>query len=134
LHVCDISNYGLNQTTYVVLLNKYPLTKNHFLLLPHDFAKQSDVLSSDDLTLIYEILQNYKTTKLIAFVNCGEESGASQKHKHIQFYPVEENEPPIDIYLQDENQYEQADQLRQVPWAHFVISLLHLPDQLAQLG
>ncbi|CAF1304544.1 unnamed protein product [Adineta steineri] len=134
LHVCDISNYGLNQTTYVVLLNKYPLTKNHFLLLPHDFAKQSDVLSSDDLTLIYEILQNHKTTKLIAFFNCGEESGASQKHKHIQFYPVEDNEPPIDTYLQDENQYEQANQLRQVPWAHFVISLLHIPEQLDQLG
>ncbi|UJR12949.1 hypothetical protein I4U23_017123 [Adineta vaga] len=133
LEVCDIPNYGLNQTTYVILLNKFPATKNHFLLLPHDFTKQSNLLSADDLSLIYEILQNYRTTKIFAFHNCGENSGASQKHKHIQFFPVTENEPPIDVYLQEENNYDRANQLIQVPWAHFVISL-HPPEQSDQLG
>ncbi|UJR12764.1 hypothetical protein I4U23_016938 [Adineta vaga] len=150
LQVCDIPNYGLNQTTYVILLNKFPATKNHFLLLPHgilkknihmfsslffsiDFTKQSNILSADDLSLIYEILQNYRRTKIFAFHNCGEDSGASQKHKHIQFFPVTENEPPIDVYLQEENNYDRANQLIQVPWAHFVISL-HPPEQSDQLG
>ncbi|UJR13210.1 hypothetical protein I4U23_000232 [Adineta vaga] len=133
LHVCDLPNYGLNETAYVILLNKYPATKNHFLLLPHDFTKQSDLLTADDLSITYEIIRNYKSTKLVAFFNCGEESGASQKHKHVQFYPVFENEPPLDVYLQGQNDYDQANQLVQVPWAHFVISI-HPPNQSDQLG
>ena len=40
----------------------------------------------------------------------------------------------MDIYLQkEENNYTKANQLIEVPWAHFVISL-HPPEELNQLG
>ncbi|CAF4123329.1 unnamed protein product [Rotaria sp. Silwood1] len=86
------------------------------------FAKQSDPLTEDDLSLTYQIIRNFRT-RLIAFFNCGEESGASQKHKHVQFFSLSENEPPIDVYLKGQNIYDQASQLIQVPWAHFLISI-----------
>lgn len=47
--------------------------------------------------------------------------------------PVSENEPPIDIFLQEKNKYDQANQLDEVPWTHFVISI-HPPEHLDQLG
>lgn len=97
-----------------------------------EFAKQSDPLTEDDLSLTYQIIRNFRT-KLIAFFNCGEESGASQKHKHVQFFSLSENEPPIDVYLKGQNIYEQASQIIQVPWAHFIISI-HPPEQSEQLG
>ncbi|CAF1435864.1 unnamed protein product [Adineta ricciae] len=133
VHVCDIPNYGSNKTTYAVVLNKFPSTKNQFLVAPHEFANQSDPLSADELSLCYQIIRNYRTTKLLVFFNCGEDSGASQKHKHIQFFPVLPNDPPIDVFLQEEQNYSQACQISQVPWAHFVISI-RPPEQIDHLA
>lgn len=120
--------------TYAVVLNKYPATKYHFLLIPQGISlKQTDCLTADDLSLTYEIIRNHRKANLLAFYNCGAESGASQKHKHVQFFPVSKNEPPIDVYLQGQHGYEQGSQLAQVPWAHFVISI-RPSDQSNELG
>lgn len=86
-------------------------------------SKQPDFLSADDLSLIYQIIRNHTKRNLIAFYNCGEDSGSNQTHKTIQFVPVSNNEPPIDVYLQRQQGYDQGCQLAQVPWAHFVISI-----------
>ena len=42
-----------------------------------------------------KIILEYKRTgqSLLSFFNCGEKSGASQPHKHIQFIPVGESLP-----------------------------------------
>ena len=95
--------------------------------------KQADPLTADELSLAYQIIQNHRKRKVIAFFNCGEESGASQKHKHIQFFPVADNEPPIEVFLQGQNNYDQPSQLAQVPWAHFLVSI-HPPEQSDKLG
>lgn len=90
-------------------------------------------LTADNLSLAYQIIRNHKQRKLVAFFNCGEGSGASQQQKHLQFFPVFDSEPPIDVYLRGQNHYEEAGQLSQVPWAHFLVAL-QPPAQLDELG
>ncbi|KAH9083482.1 ATP adenylyltransferase-domain-containing protein [Lactarius deliciosus] len=69
-------------TEYVVLLN------NHFLLV-----------TKGDLVQAYLLLRaaHKAGNHLFAFYNCGEQSGASQPHKHLQFLPTaDEDGPPIE--------------------------------------
>lgn len=87
----------------------------------------------DDLSLTYQIIRNHKR-KIMAFFNCGAESGASQKHKHVQFVSVSPTEPPIEVFLQGHGSYEETRQLAQVPWAHFVTSTHDPPEKSDQLG
>ncbi|KAF8497653.1 ATP adenylyltransferase-domain-containing protein [Gautieria morchelliformis] len=85
---------------YIVLLNKYSVVPKHFLLVTKEFQSQSSPLFPPDLLQAYLLLlaarrsgQNYFT-----FFNCGELSGASQPHKHLQFIPVDSDGggPPVE--------------------------------------
>ena len=111
----------LHEYSDVNRLDQIVVLIDNFSLL--EFAKQSDPLTADELSLTYQIIRNHKKRKLLAFFNCGEVSGASQKHKHIQFVVLSMNEPPIEIFLQGTNNYDQPNQLTQVPWAHFLLSI-----------
>lgn len=78
---------------YRLLLNKFPVSENHFLLTTKEFKNQDDLLNPKDLIAIYDILKNVNATKksnYFAFYNRGPESGFSQTHRHIQFvkYPL----------------------------------------------
>ncbi|KAF8070670.1 ATP adenylyltransferase-domain-containing protein [Lyophyllum atratum] len=83
---------------YVVLLNKYAIVPNHFLLVTKEFQLQSSPLLPSDLVQAYMMLIAAQKTgqRFFAFYNCGEHSGASQPHKHIQFIPAEDDGPPIE--------------------------------------
>ena len=70
----------------------------------------------------------------MAFFNCGAESGASQKHKHIQFLSVSPTEPPIEVFLQDHGNGEEVKQLPHVPWVHFLIAIHDPPEKADPLG
>ncbi|KAI0270762.1 hypothetical protein BGY98DRAFT_1091270 [Russula aff. rugulosa BPL654] len=79
-------------TEYVVLLNKYSVVEEHFLLVTKEFQSQTSPLS-------YLLLRAARAVgkHVFAFYNCGDRSGASQPHKHLQFFPTEnEDGPPIE--------------------------------------
>ncbi|KAF2399390.1 Ap4A phosphorylase-like protein II [Trichodelitschia bisporula] len=82
--------------THFLILNKFPVIAQHFIIATKLNKPQTRVLEEDDLDLTYACLQAWseqeaegKSGKLFAFFNSGEHSGASQPHRHIQFLPVE---------------------------------------------
>ncbi|KAF8482888.1 ATP adenylyltransferase-domain-containing protein [Russula ochroleuca] len=84
---------------YVVLLNKYSVVEEHFLLVTKEFQSQTAPLRPGDLVQSYLLLHAARAAgkHLFAFYNCGDLSGASQPHKHLQFFPTDnEDGPPIE--------------------------------------
>ncbi|KAI9836511.1 MAG: bifunctional AP-4-A phosphorylase/ADP sulfurylase [Sclerophora amabilis] len=80
-----------------LVLNKYPVIPQHFILATKVFKRQTDLLEEDDLATAYACLSAWESGqetgnsgKLFAFFNSGEHSGASQPHRHLQFLPVDE--------------------------------------------
>jgi ATP adenylyltransferase len=78
--------------SHVLILNKFPIIPNHFILATKDFKEQTDALEPIDLEATLACLKAYDSEekKLFAFFNSGLHSGASQPHRHIQFMPVED--------------------------------------------
>ncbi|EXJ57055.1 hypothetical protein A1O7_07399 [Cladophialophora yegresii CBS 114405] len=83
--------------SHTLVLNKYPVIHNHFIIATKDNKPQTDLLEEDDLGLTYACLRAWQThqdegrsSRLFAFFNSGEHSGASQVHRHLQFLPVED--------------------------------------------
>ncbi|TFY66347.1 hypothetical protein EVG20_g4738 [Dentipellis fragilis] len=84
---------------YAILLNKYSVVPNHFLMVTKDYQSQASPLVPSDLKHAYSILLAARKAgqHFFAFYNCGDQSGASQSHKHLQFIPVEEEDgPPLE--------------------------------------
>ncbi|KAF7376410.1 ATP-transf domain-containing protein [Mycena sanguinolenta] len=90
-----------NAEDYVVLLNKYSVVPQHFLLVTKEFQSQASPLSPPDLVQTYLLLAAARKARhnLFAFYNCGDNSGASQPHKHVQFIPLEDEDGPPIEYL-----------------------------------
>lgn len=82
----------MRNPSHNIVLNKYPVIPNHFILATKDNKPQTHLLEGDDLYLSYACLDAWEGTKhsLFAFFNSGEHSGASQPHRHLQFLPVED--------------------------------------------
>ncbi|KAI0027818.1 HIT-like domain-containing protein [Vararia minispora EC-137] len=116
--------YGGSGAEYVVLLNKYSVVPHHFLLVTKDFQSQTSPLMPPDLVQSYLILLAARRVgqHYFAFYNCGEESGASQPHKHIQFMPTEEDGPPIEELTSSANleKEEKPFALPTLPFAHHI--------------
>lgn len=99
LHVGDLALDDEGDTVeYVVLLNKYCVVPHHFLLVTKEFHPQTSPLLPSDVVQIYQLLLAARRANksLIAFYNCGINSGASQPHKHVQFIEVERDGPPLE--------------------------------------
>ncbi|KAH6720131.1 HIT-like domain-containing protein [Leptodontidium sp. MPI-SDFR-AT-0119] len=77
--------------SHFLVLNKFPVIPDHFILATKEFKQQTDLLEKDDLEAAYACLKAYKDNgeELFGFFNSGEHSGASQPHRHIQFLPIE---------------------------------------------
>ncbi|KAI0318386.1 HIT-like domain-containing protein [Amylostereum chailletii] len=102
LHVGDLTDPE-EGNEYVVLLNKFSVVPHHFLLVTKEYQSQNAPLLPADLVQAYSILLAAKKAgkHYFAFYNCGENSGASQPHKHLQFIPTEEDDgPPIELLAQ----------------------------------
>jgi ATP adenylyltransferase len=85
---------GLLVTSFIlhnIVLNKFPVIPNHFILATKTFKKQTDALEISDFAAIMECFQAYQKDRieLFAFFNSGPMSGASQPHRHVQFLPVD---------------------------------------------
>ncbi|KAJ7079070.1 ATP adenylyltransferase-domain-containing protein [Mycena belliarum] len=96
---------------YVVLLNKYSVVPKHFLLVTKEFQSQASPLQPSDLVQTYLLLAAARKARhnLFAFYNCGDNSGASQAHKHVQFIPLEDEDGPPIEYLARSVKLESAD-------------------------
>lgn len=91
LLVAEISG---GRSTHNLILNKYPVIPQHFILATKEYKEQTDLLEEDDLNVTYECLKEWEKggpdKQLFAFFNSGDHSGASQGHRHLQFLPVEQ--------------------------------------------
>ncbi|KAF9478822.1 ATP adenylyltransferase [Pholiota conissans] len=89
------------QEEFVLLLNKYSVVPQHFLMITKEYKPQTSPLLPSELVQAYSLLLAARESgqRFFAFYNCGKNSGASQAHKHIQFLPIENSEdgPPIEI-------------------------------------
>ncbi|KAK7203678.1 HIT-like domain-containing protein [Myxozyma melibiosi] len=127
LLLCDLG------PDYRLVLNKFSIVPYHFLCITKDFRPQSSPLSEEDLEATWACLQADSVEdgkKLMAFYNCGEVSGASQSHKHVQFIPIPEKSKLIpDVALTYGNSKSQ-DAIGEfptfnpeIPFAHFVLPI-----------
>jgi len=98
LHVGDLKDEGEDGAEFAILLNKYSVIPHHFLMITKDFKSQTSLLEPPELAHIYMLLDAGRrgNRPFFAFYNCGDNSGASQPHKHVQFIPIEEDGPPIE--------------------------------------
>ncbi len=85
LFITDVS------PNHYLVLNKFPVIPDHFIIATSNFKEQTHLLEEEDLGAAYECLSAYQEDgqELFGFFNSGEHSGASQPHRHIQFLPVE---------------------------------------------
>ena len=85
-----VESVPADNPTHNVVLNKYPVIPQHFILATKEYKEQTDKLEAQDLAVTYACLQGWEQGRLFAFFNSGEHSGASQGHRHIQFLPIEQ--------------------------------------------
>lgn len=114
---------------HILLLNKFAVIPNHLLLVTKEFKKQSEPLLPNDMYEAFKLIKDFGTSQpSLAFYNCGEESGASQPHKHIQVLPLKRDDgpqPPIkklydEIY---DRQIGQIYAINKLPFVHVIMAL-----------
>jgi sulfate adenylyltransferase (ADP) / ATP adenylyltransferase len=81
--------------THNLVLNKFPVIPNHFIIATKDSRSQTDILEESDLGATYACIQAWEeeaseNEDLFAFFNSGDHSGASQIHRHLQFLPYKD--------------------------------------------
>lgn len=76
--------------SHYLVLNKFAVVPEHLILATREFRPQTGVLDEADLEATLACVRAYRGhgDGLFAFFNCGEHSGASQPHRHIQLLPV----------------------------------------------
>ncbi|KAI1457215.1 HIT-like protein [Annulohypoxylon moriforme] len=74
-----------------LVLNKFAIVPEHFILVTKEFKPQTHVLEKDDIDATFACIQAYHAEgqELFAFFNSGPHSGASQPHRHLQLLPIE---------------------------------------------
>lgn len=94
LYVGDLKDEE-SQEEFVILLNKFSVVPHHFLLVTKEFKSQTSPLLPSELVQAYTLISTASRAgkHFFAFYNCGENSGASQPHKHIQFIPLNPEDP-----------------------------------------
>ncbi|KAB5515498.1 ATP adenylyltransferase-domain-containing protein [Coniochaeta sp. 2T2.1] len=73
-----------------LVLNKFAVVPEHFILATSSFADQTCLLETADLDAARRCIDAYKREgrELFVFFNSGEHSGASQPHRHLQCLDV----------------------------------------------
>ncbi|EXJ74113.1 uncharacterized protein A1O5_02407 [Cladophialophora psammophila CBS 110553] len=92
-----VAQIPAQSASHTLVLNKYPVIHNHFIIATKANKPQTDLLEEDDIGLTHACLRAWQdqrhdgsSPRLFAFFNSGEHSGASQVHRHLQFLPVED--------------------------------------------
>jgi len=122
-----VGELNVEREDYIVLLNKYSVVREHFLLVTKDYQSQNSPLLPSDLLQTYLLLvASYQAGKNhLAFFNCGELSGASQPHKHLQFIPVDNEGPPIERLAKSQivQAMDEPFTISSLPYSHGVFRL-----------
>lgn len=124
-----LSNFG---DEFNILLNKFPITPNHLLLTTKQFKSQNSPLTENELIASFKILKSLEKSskrneKYFGFFNCGENSGASQPHKHLQFLKYPDNFIPFPNLIANNeeafiaNARKEPLQNKNLPFAHFIL-------------
>ena len=79
LHVADLGD------EHVCLLNKFPVMRDHALIVTREFVDQQEPLRPADFAAVWPLLGE---TGGLGFYNAGELAGASQRHRHFQVVPT----------------------------------------------
>lgn len=78
--------------SHFLVLNKFAIAAEHFILATNDFKDQEHLLEKDDFAAIRTCIDGYENPNggdgLFTFFNSGEFSGASQAHRHVQMIPI----------------------------------------------
>lgn len=82
LFVCQLSD------THSLVLNKFNITPHHVIIITNEFVEQEEPLTREDIAATWQVVQSMPGPGGMAFFNCGNLSGASQPHKHIQCVPM----------------------------------------------
>ena len=87
-----VTQIPVSQPTHNIVLNKYPIICQRFILSTIAYKGQDMLLEKSDLDMVYSSMKAWETTKvnepptkrLFAFYNSGPHSGASQRHRHVR--------------------------------------------------
>jgi len=71
--------------THVCILNKYCVLDRHILVVTRTFEDQEELLTKDDFAACLRCREGVEG---LVFYNSGADSGASQRHKHLQVVPL----------------------------------------------
>lgn len=118
---------------YRLVLNKFPVTPNHLILVTKEYMLQTSPLSPKDLLTTYKLLQQLndedEMLRHLAFYNCGPNSGSSQDHKHLQILPLPNRFVPYQDRLCNgkdhfiPNAKTEPLQDPKIPFAHYAVPL-----------
>jgi len=132
MHVGDVT------PTHTAILNKYYVQPNHFILATKAFVHQTQPLDRADFAAIWTVLRELP---FLAFFNCGDQSGASQPHKHIQLVPEsmgpESAQLPVEhLFIQHQHQPGQLFTIPSFPFAHGCVGfpLASVADETTMLA
>ncbi|KAJ1937186.1 bifunctional AP-4-A phosphorylase/ADP sulfurylase [Linderina macrospora] len=123
----------LATTHHELLLNKYCIVPNHLLITTAAFAQQGEPLTAGDFAAAASVLEGMSTPQIV-FYNAGEESGASQPHKHMQVLPMPDRmaDPPVmQLWLSEAPPGPAVAVSRKLPFAHFGVRLGDSLDPVA---
>lgn len=115
--------------SHLVLLNKFKVRDDHFLVVSRSFIEQTRLLEESDFEAASMCLED---APVLIFYNGGTLSGASQRHRHLQGFPLPlEKESrldlPIDALVDAALEGEQTGHLTSVPslpYLHCVVSIV----------
>ncbi|CAG8680533.1 5810_t:CDS:2 [Dentiscutata erythropus] len=112
---------------YNLLLNKFCVVPQHIVIATKEFEKQTDPLNPEDLECVWYCIMQIKSRPSLAFFNCGELSGASQPHKHLQIIPLPEDArftPPINSCITQEfKKPGEIFEIPELPYVHYIALL-----------
>ena len=101
-----------------IIINKFMQVDGHIVISSDNpKAQQSDHLEKSDFDSFATILDSFQG-KGVAYYNCGSNSGASQKHKHIQYAP-----------LSHLNLFDAMTHKKPLPYHYFSINLLNMNEK-----
>ncbi|CAH6718846.1 diadenosine 5',5'''-P1,P4-tetraphosphate phosphorylase 2 [[Candida] jaroonii] len=136
-----VENFG-DKNQFRIVYNKFPVIPRHIMLLTKQFKPQTTPLSPDELVGSFTILKKLEevdpNNKWFGFYNCGEDSGASQPHKHVQFMTLPEGFkafPETIIEKSDAfipNTKREPLQNANLPFAHFIAKFPSLDDMVEE--
>ncbi|SMN20104.1 similar to Saccharomyces cerevisiae YDR530C APA2 Diadenosine 5',5''-P1,P4-tetraphosphate phosphorylase II (AP4A phosphorylase) [Maudiozyma saulgeensis] len=125
-----------------LVLNKFPITENHSLLITNEFKDQMSALSPEELMTSYKLITKMdnedENKRHMIIYNSGPQSGSSQSHKHLQLIELPQKFIPFqDILTNGKDHFlpsikDEPLQDNKVSFAHFVLPLPEESEEVTE--